>query len=104
MPKHLSSLSLLDFLSEQAECQYLSDLHALTDLQKAKLAIVVQSLGAAGANLFEWNDAAAYITGRASSFTTTEDAAKAIIEYCTGTSQPSKEEMFEKSKNNLSSD
>lgn len=98
MPKRLSSLPLLDFLSEQVECQYLSDLHSLTDLQKAKLALMVQSLVAADANLFEWNDAAAYITGGAGSFTTAEDAANAIIEYCADTSQPSKEEIFEKAK------
>lgn len=104
MPKRLSSLPLLDFLSEQVECQYLSDLYSLTDLQKAKLALVVQSLVTADANLFEWNDAAAYITGGTGSFTTAEDAANAIIEYYTDTSQPSKEEIFEKSQNNLNSD
>lgn len=103
MPKLLSSLSLLDFLSEQIDCQYLPDLHFLTGLQKEQLAIAVRSIVPSDVNLFEWNDAAAYITGKTGSFTTAEDAAKAIIEFCAGTSQPSKEGMFEKNQNNLNS-
>ena len=53
MTKHSSSLSLLEILSKQAECEYLSDLHFLTDSQKAKLAIAVQSLNPADASLLE---------------------------------------------------
>lgn len=49
-------------------------------------------------------DCRKYITGKTGSFTTAEDAAKAIIEFCAGTSQPSKEGMFEKTQNNLNSD
>lgn len=87
MPKPSSFLPLLAFLSEQAECQYLSDLHFLTDLQKTKLALVVQSLVAADVDLFEWNDAAAYITGEVGSFATAEDVAEpyrsVAQKYCT---------------------
>ena len=90
MSKLLTSLSLLDFLSEQTECQYLSDLHFTTDLQKEKLTLIVQSFVPENATLFEWNDAAAYITGRTGSFSTAEDAAKSIIKYCTGTFQSNK--------------
>lgn len=52
---------LLDYLAWQTGCEYLSDLHALTPAQRARLRRAVEALPPDAACLREWNDAAAYI-------------------------------------------
>ena len=94
MPKSLTALPLLEYLSKQTECRYLSDLHFLTGPQKEKLALAVQSLDPAEASIAEWNDAASYITGKADVFKTSKDAVFSILQYCACDSQADHEETF----------
>lgn len=96
MSRLLQYLPLLESLSQMIGCMYLSDLHFLTDLQKARLVFAVHCLVSADADIREWNDAASYITGYPAVFKTKEDAAKSIIRYCTVTSHIDKEEMIAK--------
>ena len=64
---------LLEFLARETGCVYLSDLR-----QPARLAAVrkaVRGLSPGQFSLWEWNDAAAYITEKACDFKTVREAA-----------------------------
>lgn len=56
-------IELLDYMAYRAGCACLSDLHALTPVQRARLGRLVDRLPPEAAPLREWNDAAAYLTG-----------------------------------------
>ncbi len=53
---------LLDALSMLAGCTYLSDLHALSVWQRARLAHEIERIPPGTADLKEWNDALAYLS------------------------------------------
>lgn len=55
--------TLLDALSGQAGCTYLSDLHSLNDWQRLRLARGLERIPADAAGLQEWNDALEYLSG-----------------------------------------
>ncbi|WP_417083211.1 hypothetical protein [Evtepia gabavorous] len=56
-------MDLLDALTIQADCDYLSDLKHLNDWQKIRLARELAKVPADAAALKEWNDALEYLTG-----------------------------------------
>ena len=71
-------IDLLDELSIQADCKYLSDLHHLKDWQRTRLVRALEQTPSDAAELQEWNDALEYFTGarpRASA----EEARSALI-------------------------
>lgn len=50
-------IDLLDALSIQADCTYLSDLHHLNDWPRARLVRALEQTPSDAAELREWNDA-----------------------------------------------
>lgn len=56
-------MDLLDALTLQADCDYLSDLKHLNDWQKIRLARELAKVPTDAAALKEWNDALEYLTG-----------------------------------------
>ena len=58
----MAKKSLLDLLTLQMECTYLSDLRLLSDGQRAQLARLLESLSAQDEDLRDWNDALCYLT------------------------------------------
>lgn len=55
---------LLDFLSDDMRCLYLSDLEFMKDRKRIDMAGEIQrNFPAESASLFEWNDALSYLTG-----------------------------------------
>lgn len=58
-----TEISLLDLLTLQMNCAYLSDLRSLNDGQRALLAHRLERLEAKTEDLWDWNDALEYLTG-----------------------------------------
>lgn len=54
-------IPLLDALSIQADCMYLSDLHYLDKWQRMRLVRTLEQLPADAASLEEWNNALQYL-------------------------------------------
>ena len=54
---------LLEALSIQADCAYLSDLKHLVGLRRARLVRALERVPPDAAELREWNDALEYLTG-----------------------------------------
>lgn len=71
-------MSLLDFLTSEMKCEYLSDLRDLFAGQKEKLADVIESMEASDGDLRDWNGALEYLTG-AQAKGTAADAKAALI-------------------------
>ena len=63
---------LLDRLATDANCLYLSDLHA--DLYGKAVRLAVEGLDARDYGIRLWNEAIAYITGKSASFSDPQDA------------------------------
>lgn len=59
----LLQMDLLDALSTQANCMYISDLKYLNGWQRVKLTQTLERVTADCADLREWNDALVYLTG-----------------------------------------
>lgn len=55
------TLPLLEYLSYQAGCAYLSDLKYIDSWQRARLARVLEKIPAGAADLRTWNDALDYL-------------------------------------------
>ena len=55
------TLPLLEYLSHQAGCAYLSDLKYIDSWQRARLARVLEAIPAGAADLRTWNDALDYL-------------------------------------------
>ena len=55
------TLPLLEYLSHQAGCVYLSDLRYISGWQRARLARVLEEIPAKAADLRTWNDALDYL-------------------------------------------
>ena len=55
-------MDLLDALSIRAGCACLSDLHALNEWQRGRLARELANIPADAADLKEWNDALQYLS------------------------------------------
>lgn len=60
-----TELSLLDLLTLQMNCTYLSDLRSLDGCQRAIIAHRLERLPARAEDLRDWNDALEYLTGGA---------------------------------------
>ncbi len=58
-------MSLLGAMSIQMRCEYLSDLRYLDSGRRARLARRLEGLPPEEADLRDWNDALAYLTGQA---------------------------------------
>lgn len=72
-----TEISLLDLLTLQMDCVYLSDLRSLDGCQRSRLAHRLEQLPALGEELRDWNDALEYLTG--ASPERTAQAAKARL-------------------------
>ena len=60
-------ITLLDYMAYRAGCPCLSDLHSLDPVGRARLCRLVECLEPAAASPREWQDAAAYLSGRPAS-------------------------------------
>lgn len=72
-------LSILDVMSIQMGCDYLSDLRFLDKAQQAELAEKLKKLPARESDLHDWNDALEYLTGDSRPKATAEEARTALI-------------------------
>lgn len=72
-------MSLLDLMSLQMGCDYLSDLCNLSRGQRAILAEKLERLPARESDLCDWNEALRYLTGDGAPRATAEDARAALI-------------------------
>lgn len=77
----MKTLSLLDTLSAQIGCTYLSDLRFLDTLQHRRLAEILKYISAEAFELREWNDALYYLTGDGQSKADAEQAKAALITW-----------------------
>ena len=73
-------LGLLEYLAQEVDCMFLSDLHSEKFLAAVREKIC--TLDWKQFNLKEWNDAVVYITGTNRSFDTAEQAADYLLRYC----------------------
>ena len=71
-------IDLLEALSIQADCTYLSDLKHLDGLHRARLVRALERVPPDAAELREWNDALEYLTG-AQPHANAEQARAALI-------------------------
>ena len=55
------TLSLLDYLSHRAGCEYLSDLPYTTGWQRTRLTRALEDIPPEAASLHDWNDALQYL-------------------------------------------
>ena len=72
-------VSLLDLMSLQMGCDYLSDLRFLSRSQRMALAEKLKRFPAKDDDLCDWNDALEYLTGDSTPRATAEDARAALI-------------------------
>ena len=72
--------SLLEFLSAQAGCDYLSDLHFLQEGQRRHLAEAIEKTSSQAFSLRCWNDALFYLTGKVPE-ATQEAARSSLLAY-----------------------
>lgn len=77
----MKTLSLLDTLSAQIGCTYLSDLRFLNTLQHKQLAEILKCISAETFELREWNDALSYLTENSQSRTDAKQARTALINW-----------------------
>lgn len=76
-------IPLLDMLSSQAGCTYLSDLRYLSGWQKLRLAWTLERMPVDAADLKEWNDALDYLV-REPPQETTQAARERLIQSLSG--------------------
>lgn len=74
------NLHLLEFLSLQTRCLYLSDLRSLSPCQRKGLLRKLESIEPKDEDIREWNDTLDYLTG-APPENTAELARRRLIEY-----------------------
>lgn len=72
-------ISLLDALAVEMQCGNISDLRFLNGGQRKLLARRLERLTAADADLRDWNDALAYLTGDREARPTAAQAKSALI-------------------------
>lgn len=77
--KKAGGTSLLDLLTVQMGCDYLSDLRFLDSTRRAALAEKLKRLPAEVSSLRDWNDALQYLTGDGIPRATAEEARAALI-------------------------
>ncbi len=78
MHRNESQFGLLEYLSFQAGCMYLSDLHQ--PMYRLYIRHALRGLSAELFSLKDWNDAAVYITGQDRSFDTKEQAQQFLLD------------------------
>ena len=74
------NLHLLEFLSIQTRCLYLSDLRSLSPSQRKGLLLKIESIEPKDEDIREWNEALEYLAG-APPENTAELARKRLMEY-----------------------
>ena len=77
-------MSLLDAMAVQIGSPYLSDLHRLNDQQRTQLAQSLEKVAAKDEDLFEWNDALAYLAGTEETYPSAEQAKAALLDFLNG--------------------
>ena len=58
----MKNMSLLDYLHWKIGCEYLSDLHWLSAVQRMWIVREIEQISAKEVSLHEWNDALAYLS------------------------------------------
>lgn len=81
MPREMS---LLDAMAVQVGAAYLSDLHRLNDQQRIQLAQSLEKVAAKDEDLFEWNDALAYLAGKKETYPSAEQTKAALLDFLNG--------------------
>lgn len=81
-------MSLLEAMSIQMGCAYLSDLRFLDGVQRGILAEKLESIPARAADLRDWNDALEYLTRNSRPMADAEQARAALIAALTGGQTP----------------
>ena len=81
-------MSLLDAMSIQMGCAYLSDLRFLNSEQQRRLAQALEKIPADSATLFEWNDALEYLTGGKAALPDAAQARTALMEALAAANGP----------------
>ena len=79
-----TKMALLDVMAVQAGCMYLSDLHYIDDFQRKRLACALERVTARDEDLFDWNDALEYITGKKKPHPSAEKAKADLIAALAG--------------------
>lgn len=74
-------IGLLEDLAGQLGCMYLSDLHRA---ERRRLSRCLQTFRAETYSLWEWNDAAQYLTGTEIRFSSQEAAKKFLLDALSG--------------------
>lgn len=82
-------MSLLDAMSSQMGCAYLSDLRFGDGTQRGILAGKLENIPATAANLRDWNDALDYLTGDSRPMADAEQTKAALIAALAGGRTPS---------------
>lgn len=74
-------MSLLEELAGQLGCMYISDLHRA---ERRELRCCLRTVHAEAYSLWEWNDAAQYLTGREKRFSGQKEAKKFLMDVLDG--------------------
>lgn len=77
--KMYSNLTLLEYLMQELDCMFLSDLHSRRFLEAVQR--TVARMDWTRFNRKEWNDAVDYITGTRNQFQTIEEAVHFLLTY-----------------------
>ena len=70
--------------SVQIGSMHLSDFHYLNERQGAQLAQSLERVTAKDEDLFEWNDALIYLTGKKKTYDSAEQAKSALLNFLNG--------------------
>lgn len=81
-------MSLLDAMSSQMGCAYLSDLRFGDGTQRGILAGKLENIPATAADLRDWNEALEYLTGDSRPMADAEQAKAALIAALAGGQMP----------------
>ena len=85
--------SLLDLLTIQMRCEYLSDLRFLTQGQRQCLAQKLERLTPRAEDIREWNDALTYLTGAPEEATAQAARDRLVALLYASCGQPSAEQL-----------
>lgn len=73
-------VSLVEHLALKLRCDYLSDLHYLSKLERYTLKSIIQAIPTEAFNLWQWQDAFCYLTGKESEEKDAENVKQQLIQ------------------------
>ena len=74
-------ISLIDYIAECMGCEYISDLNFLDNNKKTHLYKVIKNINYDDHTLFNWSDAAEYITKEKNKYSDKEEAKNSILKF-----------------------